>query len=194
MPEHTLSEIDEKVERLEEQLKATHRQLSELRRNRPKEPVGEYTLYNPDKTPVKLSELFGDKDDLILIHNMGKGCPYCTLWADGFNGFHQHLENRAAFALVSHDAPDILREFASGRGWMFRTLSNNGGTFTSDMGFESDQGKPQPGMSTFHRSADGKIFRVAHSYFGPGDDFCSLWHMFDLLDGGAGDWQPKFKY
>ncbi len=76
MPEQTLSEIDGKIERLEEQLKATHRQLAELRRSRPPEPVGEYTLYNPDKTPVRLSELFGDKNDLILIHNMGQGCPY----------------------------------------------------------------------------------------------------------------------
>ncbi len=26
------------------------------------------------------------------------------------------------------------------------------------------------------------------------DDFCALWHIFDLLPGGAGDWDPKFTY
>jgi len=30
--------------------------------------------------------------------------------------------------------------------------------------------------------------------FNPGDDFCALWHIFDLLPGGAGDWQAKYRY
>ena len=49
------------------------------------EVVQDYVLDGWDG-PVRLSELFGDKRDLILIHNMGKGCPSCTMWADGFNG------------------------------------------------------------------------------------------------------------
>jgi len=32
--------------------------------------------------PVRLSELFAGKADLIVIHNMGTTCPNCTLWAD----------------------------------------------------------------------------------------------------------------
>jgi predicted dithiol-disulfide oxidoreductase (DUF899 family) len=28
--------------------------------------------------PVHLSALFGGKDDLIVIHNMGVACPNCT--------------------------------------------------------------------------------------------------------------------
>lgn len=28
----------------------------------------------------------------------------------------------------------------------------------------------------------------------PGDDFCTLWHFFDLLPGGAAGWTPKFSY
>ncbi len=29
---------------------------------------------------------------------------------------------------------------------------------------------------------------------GAGDAFCSVWHFFDMLPGGAGDWAPQFKY
>ncbi len=45
-------------------------------------------------------EMFGDKKQLLLIHNMGQGCRYCTLWADGFNGFLKHLESVMSVVLV----------------------------------------------------------------------------------------------
>jgi hypothetical protein len=35
---------------------------------------------------------------------------------------------------------------------------------------------------------------VSDASFGPGDDFCTLWHLFDLIPEGSGDWQPKYKY
>jgi predicted dithiol-disulfide oxidoreductase (DUF899 family) len=62
--------------------------------------VADYVLAGWDG-PVRLSELFGDKRDLILIHNMGTGCTSCTMWADGFNGVYQHLAARAAFVVAS---------------------------------------------------------------------------------------------
>src|SRR5882724_11094299 len=38
------------------------------------EPVEDYEFATPDGT-VRLSKLFGRKDDLIVIHNMGSSCP-----------------------------------------------------------------------------------------------------------------------
>ena len=72
-------------------LEQAKQRLVELRRQVPPEPVADYELRGPDGG-VKLSTMFGEKSDLILIHNMGSGCPYCTMWADGFNGALQHLE------------------------------------------------------------------------------------------------------
>src|SRR6266545_843481 len=85
-----------------ERLAQYRRQISDLRGKiremqqsvEPKE-VGDYTFATRDG-PVRLSQLFGDKASLFVIHNMGASCPYCTLWADGFNGFLPHIENRAA--------------------------------------------------------------------------------------------------
>ncbi|GAB4316507.1 MAG: DUF899 family protein [Candidatus Zixiibacteriota bacterium] len=177
----------------EKELEALRRRVVELRRKAGAQTVGDYTLKDPDGNPVQLSSLFGDRNDLIIIHNMGRGCRYCTLWADGFTGFLPHIEDRAAFAVVSPDEPSVMKAFAEGRGWTFRILSNHGGTFTRDVGFEND-GKVSPGVSTFHRDPDGTIRRVGCAVFGPGDDFCAIWHIFDLLDNGPDGWEPQYSY
>ena len=158
------------------------------------ETVNEYTFKATDGSDVMLSELFGDKDDLIVVHNMGKSCPYCTLWADGFIGVADHLGNRAAFVLTSPDEPETLRQFADGRGWKFRTLSTQGSTFARDMGYEAEPGKPLPGVSAFRREPGGTIVRTGHSPFGPGDLYCGVWHLLDLLKDGAAGWEPKYSY
>jgi hypothetical protein len=49
-----------------------------------------------------------------------------------------------------------------------------------------------PGVSVFRREGDS-ILRVSDTSFSPGDDFCSLWHFFDLLPGGVGDWPGRAK-
>lgn len=178
----------------EEQLINIRNRVTELRRKVQAQTISDYTLKDRDGKPVLLSSLFGDKDDLIVIHNMGKKCSYCTLWADGFNGVHKHLEDRAAFVLVSHDDPATMKEFAESRDWKFRTLSNDSGPFTRDMGFEGPDRDPFPGVSTFFRNPDGTMARVAHTGFGPGDDFCAVWHLLDMLKDGQNKWAPKYKY
>ncbi|MDH3689861.1 MAG: DUF899 domain-containing protein [Gammaproteobacteria bacterium] len=141
---------------------------------------------------VRLSELFGDKEYLFVIHNMGASCPYCTLWADGFNGITDHLQNRAAFVVSSPDVPDKQQKFKESRGWRFPMVSHRGSTFASDMGYKSKDGW-EPGVSVF-RKPGAKILRVSDTSFGPGDDFCSVWHFFNLIPEGSAGWQPQYKY
>lgn len=156
------------------------------------EEVPDYVFTNSGGS-VRLSELVGGKPDLIVIHNMGAFCPHCTLWAAGFNGIYDHLANRAAFVLSSPDTPDTQKRFAAGRGWRFPMVSHHGTTFAADMGYRSEDGGWLPGTSVFRRELN-RILRVSDTGFNPGDDFCALWHLFDLLPGGAGDWQAKFRY
>jgi predicted dithiol-disulfide oxidoreductase (DUF899 family) len=68
--------------------------------------------------------------------------------------------------------------------------SNQGTAFAEDMGYRPN-GRAMPGVSVFKRKGD-KILRVADTAFSPGDDFCSVWHLFDLIPEGAAGWQPKF--
>jgi len=156
------------------------------------EQVADYVFSNCQGA-VRLSALFGPRADLFVIHNMGSTCPYCTLWADGFNGVYDHLANRAAFVVSSPDPPAVQKGFAASRGWRFPMVSHQGTTFASDMGYRSADGGWLPGVSVFRRDGS-RILRVSDTPFCPGDDFCALWHLFDLLPQGANDWQPKFAY
>jgi predicted dithiol-disulfide oxidoreductase (DUF899 family) len=114
------------------------------------------------------------------------------LWADGFNGVYDHLRNRAAFVVSSPDEPARQREFAASRHWKFPMVSHRGTTFAVDMGYRGDNGFA-PGVSVFRREG-GKLLRVADTGFSPGDDFCNVWHFFDLIPEGKAGWQPKFSY
>lgn len=177
---------------LYEELKEIRRKMVELGRSSARGEVEDYELGTVDG-PVRLSSLFGDSDDLIVIQNMGRRCPYCTLWADGLEGLRAHLESRAGVALCSPDSPEDQRAFAESRGWGFRMVSSAGGSFKKDLGFESEDGSVMPGVTVFRREGD-TIRHVATDYFGPGDVYCGAWHLFDLLEGGPGDWQPRLEY
>lgn len=197
MSELLTASIDEEIEALEQEVEAMKLRLVEARKRRPKEPVQNYVFKTADGQDVTLSELFGDKDDLIVLHNMGTGCVYCTLWADGINGMTPHLSDRAAFVVTSPDKPEVQKRFAEKRNWSFRMVSAHDNTFPQDMGFwsstESYTG-PQPGISTFRREKDGKIVRIAKTSLHPNDDFCAVWPMFDMLEKGVDGWEPEFSY
>ncbi len=182
----------EKISTYRSQISDLREQIRKAQASIEPEEVQDYALSRAGGGAVKLSDLFGSNDTLFVIHNMGASCSYCTLWADGFNGVFDHLRNRAAFVVVSSDPPEQQQKFASGRGWRFPMASCKGTTFAQDMGYWRDN-HPVPGVSVFKRDGS-RILRVADTSFSPGDDFCSVWHFFDLIPEGANGWQPKFRY
>jgi predicted dithiol-disulfide oxidoreductase (DUF899 family) len=186
-------EIPDEAMQLEQQLMQMKQKRSKLMREQPRIPVANYAFQSLEGD-VTLSDLFGENDDLIVLHNMGSSCPYCTLWADGFNGQLAHYESRAPFVLVSPDPPAMQKEFAESRGWKFRMVSDAETGFTQDLGFLMNGTDYWPGVSTFTKDADGNISRVASTFLGPGDDFCPIWHVVDLLADGAKGWEPKISY
>lgn len=177
---------------LEQEIMEKKQELAKLRRTAAPEPIEDYRLKTADGER-NLSEFFAGKQDLLLIHNMGKGCRYCTLWADGINGLRHHLQNRAALLLVSPDEPQVQQEFAVGRGWEFPLASGDGSNLAADLGFQKN-GKYWPGVSVLRRQDDGSLVRVAWSYFGPGDSYCVAWDFFELLPEGPNGWEPQFSY
>ena len=182
----------EKLKDYRRQIAALRQKMRETQSSIEPEEMKDYTFARSAGTTVKLSELFGDKDTLFVVHNMGTSCPSCTLWADGFNGVFEHLRSRAAFVVSSPDAPEKQQAFAAGRGWRFPMVSVAGTTFPQDMGYWRD-GRAMPGVSVFKRAGD-KIVRVSDTSFSPGDDFCGVWHFFELIPEGAAGWQPKYSY
>ena len=193
----TRTELEREIAIAQNELAEAQQKLVKLRRQLPPEPVKDYELRSADG-PVRISEMFGDKDDLILIHNMGAGCSNCTMWADEFNGVVDHLQSRAAFVVVSPDSPRAQQQFARKRGWRFAMYSAEGTTFMKDMGYQRDEEEfmsgYQPGVSVFHKNEDSTIVRVSKDHFGPRDLYCGVWHLFDLLPDGPGDWDPLNDY
>jgi hypothetical protein len=45
--------------------------------------------------------------------------------------------------------------------------------------------RPRPAGRVGVAAPNGKILRVADTGFEPGDDFCTVWHFFDLIAEGA---------
>ena len=174
------------------QIEALRKEMRQVQQAVEPQPVEDYVFQTPEGE-VRLSQLFGAKDDLFVIHNMGTGCSACTMWADGFNGVYDHLADRAAFVVSSPDAPARQQAFAKGRDWRFPMVSHQGTTFAADMGYRGEGGGWEPGVSVFKRTPAG-IVRVSDAELGPGDDFCVAWHLFDMLPEGAAGWHPKYAY
>lgn len=187
------TDIDVEIDELEYRIQQSQTRLAELRAARPAEAVRDYVFRGSDGAETTLSALFEGRDRLVLIHNMGRSCPFCTMWADGFNGLLPHLRDGAAFAVSSPDEPEEQRAFAASRGWAFPMVSASR-EFITDMGFAPDGDELMPGVSTFVRDGDGRILRVGRAEFGPGDAFCAVWHFWALFPGGAGDWEPRLSY
>ena len=185
---HLLSQI----EVLQNEILEKKRQLTELKMSVPESLVQNYEFTTSIHQQTTLGELFGNKNELIVIHNMGKGCSYCTMWADGFNGVFHHLNAKAGFVVASPDTPEVQEDFAASRKWQFPMVSTQGSTFTKDMGFQNGK-QHLPGVSTFRKDNEGNIYLIAQSPLGPGDDFCVTWPLFDLLPSGSNDVVAKQK-
>jgi predicted dithiol-disulfide oxidoreductase (DUF899 family) len=183
---------DSEIQALEQQIYELNIKLIELRKGSGSDeeiPNYSFQTQNGDTT---LLELFGDRDKLLLIHNMGQGCRYCTLWADGFNGFVPHLESAMSVVLVSKDAPDLQRRFANARGWRFRLASHSGGDYIREQSVKEGQGNT-PGAVVYERDGE-KISRKNSCIFGPGDLYCSMWSLLGLAGLSDSDWTPQYSY
>ena len=182
--------LDAEIEALERRIEALKAERTDARRRRAPEPVVDHEV-GTTEGPRPLSDLFDAHDDLLLVHNMGTTCAYCTLWADGLVGLLPHLTRRSAVALLTPDPPEVQRAFAAARGWPFVMASDPSRATAMALGFATEEGSSLPGVSALRRLADGSIVRTGRAEFGPGDDYCAVYPLFDLLEGGVGDWAPR---
>jgi predicted dithiol-disulfide oxidoreductase (DUF899 family) len=181
--------VQQEITLLEGEIETIRDKIKSLRSDLPLEKVNNYK-FEGKNGPISLLELFGNKDELIVIHNMGPQCAYCTLWADGFVSLAPYLKDRCSFVLETEVPYSELESFKNKRGWNFDCVSSKDTTFKKDMDFKRENSF-LPGVSTFHKNGEN-IYRHATAPFGPGDDFCSVWHLFDLLKYGQKDWKPKY--
>ena len=176
---------------LEQQIMGLTQKLAKLRSDAAATPVSNYA-FQTLSGEVRLLDLFAGRRTLFAIHNMGQGCRYCTLWADGLNGFLPHLEDQFAVVLLSKDAPELQRRFANSRGWRFRMASHGGGDYIQEQTVSPSQ-KNMPGLVCYVREGD-KILRKSSAIFGPGDLYCPMWHVLALAGLGEDQWTAQYSY
>lgn len=158
---------------------------------------------------VRLSEMFGDKDTLLVYSLMfgpqrKAACPMCTSFLSAWNGAAKNLRERVAMAVTARSSIERLVEYKEQRGFGgLRFFSDASGEYTR--AYVSEDDADMPGFAVFTRK-DGV---VRHFYTGemseemadPGQDprgapdFDLLWLMLDLTPEGRGvGWYPKLEY
>jgi predicted dithiol-disulfide oxidoreductase (DUF899 family) len=186
-----MSEIRDEIAALEGEIFELTQKLHALRKANRAGDIPNYT-FETQNGQTTLLDLFGDRDTLMLIHNMGQGCRWCTVWADGFNGFLPHLESALSVVLVSKDTPEAQRRFANARGWRFRLASHGGGAYIEEQSVQ-DGVNNMPGVVVYERQGE-TITRKNSAVFGPGDLYCSMWHLLALAGLGESEFTPQFSY
>jgi len=176
---------------LEMEIMEKAQKLAALRKSEAPVSISDYE-FETLSGKAALSDLFAGRDRLLVIHNMGQGCRYCTLWADGLNGILSHLEDAMSVALVSKDPPETQRRLAQDRGWRFRMASHGGGVYMNEQckmaGYDNCPG------AAVYEMRDGKIMCRGRAAFGPGDLYSPMWHLLALGGVGNDEWTPQFHY
>ena len=167
------------LEREKEMTKA----LDALAAVRRAQPMVEITQQYEFESPVgklKLVDLFGGKDQLIVYHNMlspnsDHVCPGCSRFSDDLGGIEHLPARRTSFVMVSR-APLARIEAVKARfKWRFDWYSCEGTTFHED--FVTAHKAPY-GLSVFIRQNE----RVFLSYFTTGRGIELASNSFQLLD------------
>lgn len=179
------------ITRIEREIYQLSKKLKELRKVSPGVEVRNYR-FETLTGPVGLRELFGRRNQLLVIHNMGQGCRYCTLWADGLNGLVPHIESALSLVLVSRDDPEVQQRFAASRGWRFRLASHGGGDYIREQAV-MEGADNMPGAVVYARKGD-VIYRKNACSFGPDDAYCAVWPLLGMAGIGEDDWTPQYRY
>jgi predicted dithiol-disulfide oxidoreductase (DUF899 family) len=177
--------------------------------------VSEDYVFDGVDGPVRMSELFGDKDTLYLYNFMyrpgEKGlalegpCPSCTSIIDGVDGAARHLTQTIALAVIARVPIERFRAWGDTRGWQFTPLfSSANNTYNRDYLAEDENEMQRPVASVFTKR-DGAIrhFWSSELISAPTDpglhprhvDYkWPLWTMQDRTPEGRTLSEPKLEY
>ncbi len=88
--------MSDEIAEIEKQLSELTTKLNELRKTNSGVEIKNYSFATLDGEATLL-DLFGENDRLLVIHNMGQGCRYCTLWPDWVKA-NGHLNTSTGYA------------------------------------------------------------------------------------------------
>ena len=168
----------------------------------------DYTFEGRDGA-VRISQLFGDKDTLVLYSMMfgpqrEQACPMCTAMLTSWDGTARNLRERVALAVTARSPIERLLDFKQERGWQNLQLYSDGkGDYTR--AYVSADDDDIPSLNIFTRK-DGIIRHfwseeISSEMADPGQDprgaidLDPLWTILDLTPAGRdATWYPQLEY
>jgi predicted dithiol-disulfide oxidoreductase (DUF899 family) len=152
---------------------------------------------------VKFSELFGDKDTLLLYSfmfgpNWDNPCPSCTSLMDGFDRSWYQVSRNAAFAAIAKAPAERINAWASERGWtQIPLLSGFESPYQADYKCQGETDDMQlPVMHVFTKK-DGKIYHFwgTETMSNHVDTVWPYWNLMDFTPEGRPNLQtPPQKF
>ncbi|HWA49963.1 MAG TPA: DUF899 family protein [Dongiaceae bacterium] len=173
--------------------------------------VPEDYRFESENGPVRLSEMFGKHDTLVVYNYMygpqrKRPCPMCTSLLSAWDGEAEDVGQRVALAVVAKSPIERLKEFKKERGWRHLKLySSAGNSFNRDYHAEGPESDDDAAINVFVKR-NGRI----HHFWGgemtgktadPGQDprgapdLMPIWTILDMTPAGRGtDWYPQLDY
>lgn len=192
----------------EKELTRLYDQVAQERRALSWEPVNSTYVFDTAEGRRGLSELFGQRRQLLVQHFMfgpgwEAGCPSCSFMADHIDGMNVHLAQRDIELIVVSRAPlaDIER-FRQRMGWHFNWVSSQDSDFNQDYGVsftprEQAVGEvyynytmqpfpveEAPGISVFYKDDAGQLFHTYSTYGRGVEAMMGAYRMIDLAPKG----------
>ncbi len=183
-------------------------ELSAERRELPWVKIDKDYVFDGPDGKESLADLFDGRSQLLIQHFMlgpdwEEGCPSCSFWADGCDGFVVHLAHRdVTMVSVSHAPLANIDAYKKRMGWTFKWVSSLESDFNRDFNVsftpdEMEKGEmyynyrvtqfpadEAPGASFFYKDDDGDIFHT-YSCYGRGLDILNgAYNYLDLVPKG----------
>ena len=184
-------------------------ELSAERRALPWERVDKTYVFDSPEGKQTLADLFAGRSQLVIYHFMfgpnadSAPCKSCSFWADNFERSVVHLNARDVTMLAVSRAPSAkLEAFKKRMGWTFKWVSSGGTDFNFDynVSFSQDAdanggavynyapktfaATEMPGISVFHKDADGTVFHTYSCYSRGIDAMNATYQYLDLVPKG----------
>jgi len=169
--------------------------------------VPDYQFVGPDG-PVSLADLFGPHDTLMIYSFMYGAdaeapCPMCSAFVDSLAGHIEHIQARTNIIVAARSPYPRLAALAADKGWRdVPFFSTQKCDYPKDYRSEMPNGAQVPMCHVFRKTPEG-----VHHFWGSEvfyadvaghprhvDMIWPLWHFFDLLPQGRGDFMPKLDY
>jgi len=174
---------------------------------------GDYLFHDGNGSAVKLAEMFGEHDTLVLYHWMygperERPCPMCTNMLGPLAANAADIRQRAALAVVGRSTVERQKAFARERGWSaaLPLYQAQGDAFSLAIGgLDPETGFEWPALLVLRKDGDTVrlhwMGEMTREMADPGEDprgavdLAPLWNVLDLTpEGRDPKWYPKLEY